>query len=327
MLLVTLALSSCASPSAPAAQGDLARITIAEQGTAGTTVGLLAHVADKKGFFAQNGIKAEKFVAVTKGSDALSGLMSDAVQVFHGADGMIAASNGGAVVGIGSLIDRSIWTLVANPEVKKWADLEDKVLALSSTSDITRVVFDRSAGANVKLDAVDYAALGAPSQRVAAVTNGQAAATFTTYPSAQTAINSGLNNLGFSADGVEIAPIVATEIVASKAWTTKHPEQAEAYMKAMIQALNFIKDKSNSQAVAELVSELNKEPVDSVLKALDTYFLNPPHTTGYYPSNFHHLEGAFDSTVDAYRELGLLKNDISEGEYMNYSFVDAALGK
>jgi NitT/TauT family transport system substrate-binding protein len=329
VVVSSMALTACGvdAGAAPApSAGSPISITVAEQGIAGISAGMPAHIADELGFFKEEGLAVE-FVVVTKGSDALSGLMSDAVKIFHGADGMIAASEGGGVVGIGALTDRSIWTLVANKKIANWADLEGETIALSSTSDVTRSVFNKVAGqGGVDPTKVDYVALGAPSQRVTAVKNGQATATFTTYPSAESALKEGLNNLGFSPAGVEVPAMVTSEIVASKAWAQKNPEQVQAYLRAIRKSLDYVKDPKNAEDVAKIVSKLNKEPTESILKALDIYYLNPAQV-GYFPDDFRHMEGAFDATVKAYQELGLMRKTITEAEYMDYSFADAALGR
>src|SRR5687768_10070379 len=96
VVLSSVALSACgvdAGAPAPSA-GSLTKITVAEQGIAGISAGMPAHIADELGFFKEEGLAVE-YVVVTKGSDALTGLMSGAVNIFHGADGMIAASEGG----------------------------------------------------------------------------------------------------------------------------------------------------------------------------------------------------------------------------------------
>ncbi|MBY4212555.1 ABC transporter substrate-binding protein [Rhodococcus fascians] len=323
---VTLTMTACGTSDEASGSGG-AKIVIAEQSNGGVTTGMLPHLADQLGFFANEGLTVDKYVSVTKGSDAISGLLSGDVQVAHiGADGIVAASQGGPVVGIGANTDASIWTVVASPDVKTWDDLKGKTIALGSVSDITRSVFDRlagEAGLDPKTD-LEYVALGATPQRVAAVQNGQAAATIAAYPPALGVIESGLTDLGFTPSGGSAPILMTTDIEASKRWTESNPDQVTSYLKAIAAAREYVQDPANADDVATRTSEISGESPDAIKRALELYYYDKPADSGLFPKDFHHVEGAFDATVQAYIDLGLLKDSISEDEYMDYSFADQA---
>lgn len=326
LLAITAGCGSSGSDAA--ADGELASIVVAEQGKAGLTTGAVAYLADELGYFKEEGLEIKEYVEVTKGSDAISGMLSGAVQVSHiGADGIVAASQGGGVVGIAANTDASIWTVVASADVKSWDDLKGKTIALGSTSDITRPVFDslaEQAGLDPQED-LEYVALGATPQRIAAVSNGQAAATIATYPSAQTVIETGLTDLGFAPEGGTPPRLMTTDIEASKAWTEEHPDQVVGYLRAIAKARDYMKDPANADDVAQRINAISDQPVDAVKVALEMYFYDQPAESGLYVDDFHHTEGSFDATVKEYLELGLIKKSITEEEYMDYSFADEAL--
>lgn len=321
-----LILSACGGSSDTESNGP-AKITIAEQSNGGVTTGMLPHLADQLGYFEQEGLAVDKYISVTKGSDAISGLMSGAVQVAHiGSDGIVAAAQGGPVVGIAANTDASIWTVVANPDIKSWQDLKGKTIALGSVSDITRSVFDRLASdAGLDPDAdLEYVALGATPQRVAAVKNGQAAATIAAYPTAVSLIDSGFTDLGFAPSGGSAPVLMTTDIEASTRWTQENPDQVVSYLKAIAAAREYVQDPANADDVASRISPVSGEDPVAIKKALDLYYYDKPADSGYFPADFRHVDGAFDATVDAYLELGLLKEDISEEDYMDYTFADQA---
>ncbi|MFE4501903.1 ABC transporter substrate-binding protein [Rhodococcus sp. NPDC056743] len=326
--VTSLALTACGSSDSASSDSGLASIVIAEQSNGGVTTGMLPHLADQLGFFESEGLSVEKYVSVTKGSDAIAGLMSGDVQVAHiGADGIVAASQGGPVVGIGANTDASIWTVVAGADVKTWDDLRGKTIALGSVSDITRSVFDRlasEAGLNPKTD-LEYVALGATPQRVAAVKNGQAAATIAAYPPAYGLIESGFTDLGFTPSGGGAPILMTTDIEASKRWTESEPDQVVAYLKAIAAARQYVQDPANADDVAKRTSEISGESPESIKKALELYYYDKNSDSGLFPADFHHVDGAFDATVQAYLDLGLLKDSISEDEYMDYTFADRAI--
>lgn len=321
------ALSACGSDDA-AGGGNLSDITIAEQSVAGMTTGLWPHLAEDLGYLEDEGITVKEYVSVTKGSDAISGMQSGAVQVAHiGVEGMSAASKGANVVGLAAQMDASIWTVVSAPDVTSWKELKGATIALGSTSDITRVIFDRlaeAAGLDPDKD-LTYVALGATPQRIAAVQQGQAAATIATYPPAHTVITSGaVNDLGFAPEGGEVPRLMATDIEASKSWAAENPEVAAGYLRAMIRTTEWVKDEANQDEAVDKIAELSDNPPEAVLAGLETYFYDPAAENAYFPEDYRHDPDVFADTVEAYVDLGLMTEAISEDEYMDYSYLEKA---
>lgn len=308
---------------------DPVKITVAEQGNAGFTTGLYPHLAQELGYFADEGIEIEKFVSVTKGSDAVAGMVAGSIQVSHiGPEGITAKSKGADVVGIAATFDASIWSVLANKQITSWSDLKGKTIALGSLSDITAVVFDKlaaAAGLDPKKD-LKYVALGATPQRVAAVENGQAAATLATYPTVSAAMSKGtLTNLGFAPQGDSIPRLIATDVEASGEWARQNPDVVERYLKAIIRTVDYLKNPDNKSAAVDKIAGLTKDSPEAIADGLDAYMYDPAAENAYFPDDYHHGEGVFDATVDDYMSVGLLDKKVSESDYMDYSYVDKAL--
>lgn len=321
-------LAGCGGGSDPA---EARKITIAEQSKAGLTTGLWPHLAQELGYFKDEGITVEKYVSVKTGSDAISGMQSGAVQVSHiGVEGVTAAAKGADVVGIAAAMDASIWTVIAEPGVDSWPDLRGKTIALGSVSDITRVVFDelaKQAGLDPKTD-LKYVALGATPQRIAAVQNGQVAATIATYPPAADALAKGnLKDLGFAPEGKTPPRLMTTDIEASKAWAEENPDVVAGYLRAVIRAIRYAKDPANEKDAAARIARLSGTSPKAAAKALRVYFHDPAVKDAYFPKDFRHAPDVFDATVQAYVDLGLLEKPIAQDEYMDYRYLDRALSE
>lgn len=323
--LAAAALAACSD--SDAANGM--EITVAEQSVAGMTTGLYPHLAEELGYMEDEGITIKEYVSVTKGSDAISGMQSGAVQVSHiGVEGVSAASKGAGVIGIAAEMDASIWTVISSPDITSWEQLKGETIALGSTSDITRVIFDRlaeAAGLDPDED-LTYVALGATPQRIAAVQNDQAAATIATYPPVHTVIESGsVNDLGFAPEGSETPQLMTTDVEASRKWAEGNPDAVAAYLRAIIRAVDFVRDPANEDDAVELISTLSDNPPEAVRAGLRAYFYDPIVEGAYFPDGYRHAPGVFDATVEAYVDLGLMDEAISEDDYMDYSYLDQAL--
>lgn len=323
-----VAASGCGTPSDPAAART---VTVAEQSVAGMTTGLWPHLAEELGYFADEGITVEEYVSVKTGSDAISGMQSGAVNVSHtGVEGLTAAAKGADIVGIAAGMDASIWTVVAAPDIASWSQLKGKTIALGSVSDITRVVFGQlaqQAGLDPERD-LKFVALGPTPQRIAAVQNGQVAATIATYPPAADALASGgVRDLGFAPPGKTPPKLMTTDIEASKTWAEQNPDVAAGYLRAITRAVQYVRDPSNKSDSVARIARLSRNSPDAVAKALEVYFHQPVVDNAYFPRNFRHAPEVFDATVQAYVDLGLLDERVSQDEYMDYRYLDQALSR
>ena len=98
---------------------------------------LYLHVAERKGFFAREGIKLES-VMIEGGTDRMVAAIDDGkVDLAHSSTPYLisAVLKGSNAVGIAGEVGNPVYTLIVRPEIKSYADLRGKVIALSVAAD------------------------------------------------------------------------------------------------------------------------------------------------------------------------------------------------
>ena len=98
---------------------------------------LYLHVAERKGFFAREGIKLES-VMIEGGTDRMVAAIDDGkVDLAHSSTPYLisAVLKGSNAVGIAGEVGNPVYTLIVRPEIASYADLRGKVIALSVAAD------------------------------------------------------------------------------------------------------------------------------------------------------------------------------------------------
>src|ERR671918_408358 len=159
---------------------------------------LSIYVADAKGFFRDDGLENE--TVVISGPLSIAALLSGDVD-FSGAggSGMRAAIKGAPVKGIMFQADKVTFYLVADPNIKKAADLKGKTVAIGSagdTQDRIITMFVERGGLSAR-DIVRIAMGANTNTRVMAIKTGVAHATTVDPSGLAFAQKEGLHSLGF----------------------------------------------------------------------------------------------------------------------------------
>lgn len=331
-LALALALAGCGgNHDSSGGASSLVTISIAEQGTADPTAGLAAHIADELGYFAEEGIKVEDYVTISTSQQAITGMASGSIQFsMIGADGFVAFSKGADILGLAAIADAPAWTVLVDKSIKDWSDLKGKTIALSETTGITPLVWGKLAE-QVDMDMSDFkiVALGATPSRIAAVQAGQASATLASFPSAAAALADGdkFRDLGPFPSGGSAPKVIATELVGSRSWVEKHPDETAGFLRAIKRAVDYIKDPSNEDDVTERTAKLIGATSESIRETLRYYFYEPVEPNVYYPDDLRHQPDVFEATVNAYLDAGMAEKSVEEDDYVDYSYLDAALNK
>lgn len=219
---------------------------------------VVAWAALDKGFFAKEGLKVT--ADQTKGSkqqmqDVMSGKYQFASTSF---DNVVAYTEGEGsdkfadydVVAIAG-VHSGLTSVVARPEIKTFADIKGKTVAVDSpTSGYGTVMFKilkDKAGIEQKKD-YDLAIVGGTKERIAALKEGKAVAAIVSSPNDTELKEEGYNILAEVSEA--IGAYQGSAFVVRKSWAKDHEKEVLAFTRAIVAASDFVfSDKAGTIAV------------------------------------------------------------------------------
>ena len=202
---------------------------------------LSVYVADAKGFYREEGLENE--TVVISGPLATAALLSGDIDYSGaGGSGMRAAVKGAPIKGIMFQTDKVTFYLVADPSIKKAADLKTKRVAIGSpgdTQDRIITMFVERGGLSTR-DIVRIAMGADTNTRVLAVKTGAAQATIVDPGGLVFAEKEGLHSLGFMGD---LFPMPFQGFVTTEKKIRENPSQIKRWLRATIRGLMFVREK------------------------------------------------------------------------------------
>lgn len=241
--LCALALSLCLALPARSATLDKVRTAIPRA----TLNYLSVQVADAKGFFRGEGLENENVVIA--GSTAIAALLSGDVDYSGaGGSGMRAAVKGAPIKAILFQTEKVTWYLVTAPEVFKSADLKGKKIAVGTVGDtqdtLITMLIEREG-----LSARDVTRVAMPSRNTTmtllALKTGAIHAATMNGDEALLAEREGFRTVTFLGD---LFPYPFQGFLATEKKIAEKPGEIKRWLRAMIRALSFIREKPDEAA-------------------------------------------------------------------------------
>ncbi len=317
-------------PVAHAAEPVSVRVGIAQ---ASSDVGL--YIADKKGYFKQEGItvtftpfdSAAKMVAplgagqLDVGAGSASAGLYNAVA--RGIDIKIVADKGSTPPGYGfqPLLVRK--DLVDSGRFKTLKDLKGmKVAGSAAGSASTSTLNEALKKAGLKYDDVERVFMAFP-QHVLALQNKAVDASMTTEPSATRAIQSGAAVRIMGDD--EIYPYHQLAVILySGEFIKKNPDAARRFMRAYIRAVRDYNDAlangklagPNADEVISILTEYTKIKDPAVFRAIHTQGCNPDGNVNV---------ASLKNDLAFYKEHGDVTANVTVEQVVDHSFAEAAV--
>jgi ABC-type nitrate/sulfonate/bicarbonate transport system substrate-binding protein len=227
--------------------------------------------ADAKGFFAKRQLKIEQLIAPNSG-ELRNGLAEGRYQIVHGGVDNAVAMMDVAKVDIAVLMggDNGFNSLMVQPDIKSYADLKGKTLAVDATNTAYALVMYQMLKLQGLQRDVDYQVkpVGATVVRVKAMIEDKTlAAGILNLPFSITAERAGLKNMGPAVQS--IGPYQATAGWLVRDWGQKNQDTVVRYIQAYVEGLRWSLNPANKAEVVALLADRLKLPADVAEKSFE----------------------------------------------------------
>lgn len=233
-------------------------------------------VAKREGLFAREGLDLEIIVPMPGGADKMiAALHDDTVDITHVATPFLvrAALAGSDAVAIAAEFDNAIYSLVARPQIKSFADLKGRVIGLADEAG-SIAISTRKLMALHGLHAGDFRVrtVVGTSARLACLKNEDCDAVPLGQPQDLVAAAAGYRVLGLSTEAEPA--FLYTVTAARRSWAAKNKEAVVRYVRGLAAAFRFIRDpKNRGEVVKTIVATLGVSP--AIAQRTTALYLDP----------------------------------------------------
>jgi ABC-type nitrate/sulfonate/bicarbonate transport system substrate-binding protein len=214
-------------------------------------------VADREGFFRREGLNFRVVIPLPGGSDKMiDALYDDTADITHIATPFLirSALAGTDSVAIAAEFNNPIYSLVAKPEIKTFADLKGKLLGLADEAG-SITISTRKLLALHGLHEGDFKVKiieGTPA-RFTCLRRYDCAAVPLGQPQDLLALNEGYRLLGISNEAVP--EFLYTVTAVRRSWADAHKDALVRYVRGLAAAFKFIRDPATRKAVVKTIVE------------------------------------------------------------------------
>jgi len=231
-------------------------------------------VAVREGFFRREGLDFHVVVPIPGGSDKMIDALNDgSADVTHIATPFLirAALAGSDAVAIAAEFNNPIYSLVAKPEIKNFADLKGKLIGLADEAG-TITISTRKLLALRGVGKEDFRVKiieGTPA-RYSCLRRAECDAVPLGQPHDLQALKEGYRLLGISNEAVP--EFLYTVTAVRRPWAEAHKEAVVRYVRALGAAFKFVRDPVNRQAVVKTIVETTDSSAEIAEQTLKLFF-------------------------------------------------------
>jgi ABC-type nitrate/sulfonate/bicarbonate transport system substrate-binding protein len=235
---------------------------------------LALYTAQRKGFLARENIDLE-VIRLPGVHHMIEGLDKNTVDVSHTAtpyliEGVLKGSGSVGVVGGPA---NTIFSVIAKPGIKSFADLKGKMFAMSLPVD-TISIASRLLLEKHGLGQADYRTteMIGTQTRAKCLVGGDCDAVPLGQPDATAIVAKGYTKLG---DSLEVIPVLQFNVIAARRdWAAKNKDLVVRFARAFGDAYRFMGDPKNRGEVAAILTETTGAPPD-VARAMLAFYYDP----------------------------------------------------
>jgi NitT/TauT family transport system substrate-binding protein len=199
-----------------------------------------------QGIFKKNGVDVNP---VMSGSTAsATAVVAGKSQVYYGeaTSAFQAVTQGQPLQIVATFRDYGLFYFMTGPGITSASQLKGKSIAISSVGDSTDLSTRNAlATLGIPVSDVTLLATGTSTAREAALLSGKVAATLLTDPTAHQAVPKGCKIIVDQTKQL----FVGSAVILDKSWGQQNPDTVVNFLKGMVQAVKFMGDPSNKQAV------------------------------------------------------------------------------
>lgn len=231
------------------------------------------YVAEKRGFFAHEGLKME-ILPIQGGTDKMVATLDrGAIDLTRTATPylILAAVKGSEAVAIAGEQGTPIYSLIVQPDIRSYKDLKGKLIGLSVRADTISISMRRLL-AHHGLKEPDYRVkelVGTP-VRSKCLQSGECAGVPLNQPQDVLAVQKGFRRLGISSEAMP--SYVFTVTAARRGWAKENKDTVVRYVRALAAACRYMRHPANRDDVIAISVEKTGASPEVVRQVLALYF-------------------------------------------------------
>src|SRR6202167_6092564 len=284
---------------------------------------LYLYVAEKQGFFARENIAGEPAQIPGGTGNMVAALDRGDVYVTQTATPYLiqAVLNGSPAAAIAGTTANPIYSLIAKPEIKDFADLKGKLIGLSLPIDTISVSMRKLFALKGHGDA-DYRVkelVGSP-LRAACLKSGECDAVPLGQPDDLIAVKDGYRRLGLSTEAV--ASFQFEVIAARRDFAETHAPAMIGFVSALADAFRFIRDPAHRDDAVNAIAALTGAS-DDIARATLALYLDPDR--GVVPKEAEIDLAGLAQVIAFMGEGGTIKPPLpAPGQFVDLQYLKAA---
>ena len=230
-------------------------------------------VAEREGFFVREGLNFSMLPVPGGGERLVAALHDGSADICHVATPFLvqAVLKGSDAVAIAAEFNNPVYSLVAKPEIRTYADLKGKLLGVAAENGSITLSIRKLLALN-GLGRDDFRArfVDGTSARLDCLTAGDCDAVPLGQPQDFVAMRRGYRLLGFSTDAVP--DYLYTVTAARRPWAEANRDALVRYVRALAAAFGFIRDPANHPKVVRTIVETTGFAEGNAELTLGLYF-------------------------------------------------------